>query len=346
MKHENVPWSLRVATVSGIPIRLHATLLLLLAWIFLTTAPTSGPLLRVGIMAAIFFCVILHELGHSLVAQRLGIRVSQITLYPIGGIAQLTQQPDPKREICITIAGPLVNLVIGLILLPFASNELVRTLALANFVLFFFNLLPAFPMDGGRLLRAFLALTLEPARATQLAARIGQGMAILLGLAALFYNPWLLVTAFFLYNAAGMEAQQTQLQAEAEHLPVHLAMMTELRHLAPGDTLLEAGHALVETAQKEFPVLLGDAVVGVLTRDLLVRGMSLKGRDAFVSEAMAREFPVSAPNDNLWELASGALMEPPQVVVVQDEAGNFLGLVTPENLTEALLLERLAQRGR
>lgn len=346
MKHEHVPWSLRVATVSGIPIRLHATLLLLFGWIYLTAAPNGHPLVRVGMTAAIFFCVILHELGHSLVAQRLGIQVNQITLYPIGGIAQLASQPDPKKEIWITIAGPLVNLVIGFALLPFASNDFLHTLGMANFALFCFNLLPAFPMDGGRLLRAFLGLKLEIGRATRLAARIGQGMAILLGLVALRFTPWLLVTAFFLYNSAGMEVQQTQLQDETEHLPVRQAMMTELRHLVPGDTLLDAGHALIQTAQKEFPVLLGDTVVGVLTRDLLVQGMSLHGRDAYVSEAMAREFPIAAPDDNLWELASGALTEPPQVVVVQDATGKFLGLVTPENLTEALLLERIAQRGR
>ena len=302
--------------------------------------------MRVGMTAAIFFCVILHELGHSLVAQRLGIQVNQITLYPIGGIAQLASQPNPKKEIWITIAGPLVNLVIGCALLPFADNDFLHTLGMANFVLFCFNLLPAFPMDGGRLLRAFLGLRLEIGRATRLAARIGPGMAILLGLAALFITPWLLVTAFFLYNSAGMEVQQTQLQDETEHLPVSQAMMTELRHLVPGDTLLEAGHALIQTAQKEFPVMLGDTVVGVLTRDLLVQGMSLHGRDASVSEAMAREFPIAAPEDNLWELASGALMEPPQVVVVQDAAGTFLGLVTPENLTEALLMERLAHYNR
>lgn len=343
-KPERVPWTVKVATVFGIPIRLHATLLLLLAWVMLVHAP--GDLwMRAATTVAIFFCVVLHELGHSIVAQKLGIQVHQITLYPVGGVAQLSRQPDPKREIWITIAGPLVNLLIALALIPFfLTQEFARTLLLANLILFFFNLLPAFPMDGGRLLRAILGLKLSSTKSTKLAARIGQGMAILLGLVGLATNPWLIVTAFFIFTSAGFEVEQTELKAEAEHLPVRSAMMTELRHVVPGDTLLDAGHLLVQTAQTEFPVLLGDEIVGVLTRGLLVKGMSLHGRGAFVSEVMERDFAVVGPEDNLWELAEGPLLEPPQVVVVKDANGTFLGLVTPDNLTEALLVERLAQR--
>ena len=344
-------------TVAGIPIRLHLTFLLVLSALFLLGGGTAGS--GVLFFAALFGCVLLHELGHALMARRFGIGVREIVLYPIGGVARLTDAPTPKQELWVTAAGPAVNVALaaalfaylavtgqaGALTTPGAANFAERLL-FANVALFAFNLLPAFPLDGGRLLRAGLALRIGEERATRFATTTGRLIAVGLGLFGVFSgNLMLAVIAFLIFSAAGQEAAVVQSKALVERLPARAAMVTDVRTLSPGVTLGEASGALLTTSQTDFPVLLGDQVVGVLTRRALVEALGRHGPNGYVSGAMAREFVCVRPDDDLGALLSspdGLLARPPHLLVVEDEAGRLTGLVTPDNLAELFLLRRVA----
>jgi len=347
--------SLRIATVSGIPIRLHFTFLLFLLWVGLAGPSRAGGLSILYVLA-IFGCVVLHELGHSLVAIRDGIPVADITLYPIGGVARIEKRPTARQELGIAVAGPAVNVVIALALWaalgfegagpllqdltrpgtgwhPFAERVM-----LANISLVLFNLIPAFPMDGGRVLRAVLALNMAPARATAIASTIGQGIAIAAGIWAVMSHPpqfFLLFIAFFIYIGAGQEAFAYKQAALIEGVPVRQAMMTDVRTLTVGNTLKEAADVLLDTAQHDFPVLHGDEVQGVLTRDGLLRGLAGAGPGGYVAGAMSRRFAQAGPDDDLAD-ALPALQAAPGPLLVMDPAqdGRLLGIVTTENVQE------------
>jgi Zn-dependent protease len=220
-----VRWSLKVASISGIEVRIHLTFLLFLAWIWLSyyrVAGLPGAVQGVLFILALFFCVLLHEFGHAFAARGFGITTPDITLLPIGGVARLSRIPDkPWEELVVAIAGPLVNVVIAavLILVVHTSAALdqiqylenprigpLQTLASVNIMLVVFNLIPAFPMDGGRILRALLAMVMPYAQATQIAAWIGQGLAVVFGILGFFWNPLLVFIAFFIFAGAQQEA--------------------------------------------------------------------------------------------------------------------------------------------
>ena len=223
-------WNWKLGEFAGIGVYIHATFLFLIAWIALiewqATRTLGGMLAGVVFTLLIFLSVVLHEFGHALAARRYGIRTNDITLYPIGGVARLERMPEePRQELWIALAGPAVNLIIAAFLyiglgltnalLPLgafglAGSSLAERLAVANLTLLAFNLLPAFPLDGGRVLRALLALRMDYLRATQLAARIGQGLAVVLGIAGLFSNPFLVMIAFFIWIAAAQELEMTR----------------------------------------------------------------------------------------------------------------------------------------
>jgi Zn-dependent protease len=218
-------WSLKVASVAGIEVRIHLTFLLFLAWIWFSyyqVAGLTGAVQGVLFILSLFACVLLHEFGHAFAARAFGIATPDITLLPIGGVARLTRIPDkPWQELVVAIAGPLVNVVIAAALIFVVHRsaeleqlqylesprvELLSKLASVNVMLVLFNLIPAFPMDGGRILRALLAMALPYAQATQIAARIGQGLAIVFGIFGLFGNPLLIFIAFFIFAGAQQEA--------------------------------------------------------------------------------------------------------------------------------------------
>ena len=218
-------WSLKIASISGIEVRIHLTFLLFLAWIWLSryrAGGTPGAIQGVLFILALFGCVLLHEFGHAFAARGFGITTPDITLLPIGGVARLSRIPDkPWEELLVAIAGPLVNVVIAatLIFVLHASvaldqitdlesprAEFLGTLAYVNVMLVLFNLIPAFPMDGGRILRALLAMTMPYVRATQIAAWIGQALAIVFGILGFFVNPLLVFIAFFIFAGAQQEA--------------------------------------------------------------------------------------------------------------------------------------------
>ncbi|MEM8796886.1 MAG: site-2 protease family protein [Pseudomonadota bacterium] len=356
-------WSFKIARVAGSDIRIHVTFFLLLIWIGLIQADQGAEAALEGVVfvIAIFTCVVLHELGHALAARRYGIRTPDITLLPIGGLARLERIPEnPREEIVVALAGPAVNVVIAgaLILLLGAQPELgtlgtleeapdsggarqgtfVERLAAVNVILAVFNMVPALPMDGGRVLRAVLALSQGRVRATQTAAKIGQGIAFLFGFMGLFGNPLLIFIAIFVYLAAAAEAESASLQDVAKSLKVCDAMITQFEALDTQATMAEAADALIRTTQQEFPVVDGAGHFrGLLTRAAMVKAMEESGPHSPVVKAMINlpERLVSEPLAPSLEIiqAGGA-----PAFAVNDKAGRFIGYVTRENIAELMLI--------
>jgi len=297
--------------------------------------------------------VVLHEYGHALTARRYGIRTRDITLYPIGGVARLERMPDrPIEELWVALAGPAVNVVIAALLfgwlvltggleplagLSLTSGSFLERLMLVNITLVLFNLLPAFPMDGGRVLRALLALRLEYTRATQIAASIGQGMAFLLGFWGLFNNPLLLFIAFFVWIGAAQEASMVQMRQALGGIPVSRAMLTDFRTLDAGDRLSRAAEHVISGSQHDFPVLEGERLVGLLTRDELMRALARAGQDGPVVAVMRRDLPV-VDSHEMVETALLRLQEASAHTLPVVHAGRLVGLITSENVTEYLMI--------
>lgn len=354
------PWSLTILRIAGIHIRLHATFLLLLAWI------ASVDRKALPLFLGLFVCILLHELGHALTAIRLGYPIRRITMYPIGGVATLEAQPSPKHEFLITVAGPLVNVVIAALIyvylrvtpggLPsvffdglrsYVQNpDTVRTyftmLGLANASLAVFNLLPAFPMDGGRIVRSLLAMRIGPAAATRIAGRIGQVLAVAAGFYGFFSgNITLLIIAGFVFMGAGQEIAASQSTDPLSDVRMQDIMVGHTETILPGLTLAEVGERLLHTHQHDFPVVLGSDYLGLLTRERLIQGIAQQGRDAFASSVMDRDAPTAGLSDSLMGhlQANGQDAFP---IVVLDADQRVLGLVTRDNLMEYMLLRRLA----
>lgn len=355
-------WSIKIARIAGTEVRIHITFLLFLAWIGFSYYRAGGAAQAIpGVLfvVALFGCVLLHEFGHALAARAFGIPTPDITLLPIGGVARLQRMPDePWQELIVAIAGPLVNVVIaaGLILFfghPANLDDIERVehpgvgmmakLASVNVMLVLFNLIPAFPMDGGRVLRALLAMALPYSRATQIAAWIGQALAFGFGFFGLYHNnPLLVFIALFIFLGAQQEAAMAQMKDVCFNLRVSEAMVTHLVRLPPDATLEDAVEALLRTSQHEFPVTdAEDRVLGVLTRDKLIAALKHKGPTTSVSEVMQRDLPVVLPDepfDKAFQLMQESAF--PALPVV-DRAGRLRGLITPENVGELMLVNTL-----
>lgn len=368
----NNGWSVRIAKVSGIPIRLHFTFILLLTFIAVSDWGWGG-IAKVGFLLGVFTCVVLHELGHSLVAQRYGYTVRDIVLYPIGGVASIEETPRPRHELWIAVAGPAVNVVIATLLAlymqfftpdPFwerfqsvfqrgqmsisGSGYLILLLT-SNVMLVLFNMLPAFPMDGGRVLRAILAIKIGRAKATRIAAGVGQFIALLLGLYGLgvLGNPpyyMLVIIALFVYFGAGQERAAEESRDVMSDAPIGEAMMRDFATLAHGDTLKHAADVLLAGSQQDFPVVAGGDVVGILSRTQLLRGLARDGDSAYVATFMDREVTFATPDEPLEDylLSSHALRRAP-VLVRESENSELLGMVTLENAMEFLTLRQIAR---
>jgi Zn-dependent protease/CBS domain-containing protein len=352
------PYSLHLVTVSGIPIRVHITFGLLLAYLIIAD---NSPNRFMGVLyvLGIFTCVVLHELGHSIVAQRFGIGVSEIVLYPIGGVARLEKLPGARQELWIALAGPAVNLVIAAILFVVLRPASIgaawgqafteegtwpQRLLAANLILALFNLIPAFPMDGGRILRALLALRMGEVQATQIAASIGQILALGLGFLGLVNGNFILLAiAFFVFIGAGNEVAMYQNRALVEGVPVRDAMITDFRTLEVGATLGQAADLLLQTSQTDFPVIHGGETVGVLDRRALLQGMAEQGRDAYVAGSMQRNFLTAKPDADLQELASEMQTSGRTCAIVTTD-DKLLGMVTMENLAELLVVRQIMQQ--
>jgi Zn-dependent protease len=352
-------WSWRVGKLFGIDVAIHATFVILLAWIavsgYLARQRVEDVLIGLGLMLAVFGSVVLHELGHALTARRFGIATRDITLLPIGGVARLERMPErPSQELLVALAGPVVSaglwalfaalgLVIGgptAVAGPLGTEPVVAQLARINLALAVFNLLPAFPMDGGRILRALLAWRGDYVRATRVAAVIGQVLAMGLGLWGLFGNPMLVVIALFIWIGAASEAGAIEARALLDGLPVTAAMMTDFETLAATDPLERAARLLLQGSQAEFPVVdAGGELVGVLTRDRLIEGLKAGGPESPVAAAMLARPHTVPPTASLQEVAQQIQTSGCPVVPVV-EYGRLRGLVTVENLGEVVVLRR------
>jgi len=361
-------WSWKIGEFAGIGVYIHSTFLLLLIWVgWANLGPDSsiGPAISaIAFVIAIFVCVLLHEFGHALTAQRFGIQTRDITLLPIGGLARLERIPrDPIQELWVAIAGPAVNVVIALILavwlavthdwgrlsdIGIATGPFARRLLVVNVFLVLFNCLPAFPMDGGRVLRAVLATQMDHVRATQIAATVGQAMALVFGFFGMLFNPMLLFIALFVWIGAGQEASMIQMQDSLGGIPVRRAMMTEYHALAPSESL---GHLIDLTlagSQRDFPVVEADRVVGIVTQEDLFRALSEGRRNEPVSVVMRRDFQTAEAAEML-EAALSRVSESGCGVMPVTDHGRLAGLLTSENVGEFVRLQaalRAARSGR
>jgi stage IV sporulation protein FB len=354
-------WSFPIGRLFGSEVRVHVTFFLLLAWIAIAhyqQGGTQAAVEGVGFILALFACVVAHEFGHALAARRYGIRTPDITLLPIGGLARLERMPEqPRQEIIVALAGPAVNVVIAAVLILFMnagfdmaalqgldnpSLSFLMRLASVNVFLVIFNLIPAFPMDGGRVFRAVLALWLPRRQATNIAAKVGQALAFAFGFIGLVGgNPLLIFIAIFVYLAATAEAQMVGLQDVSRNLGVSDAMITHFQSLGAQATIAEAAELLLRTTQHEFPIVDGAGKLrGMLTRNAMVAALSKSGGTTPVIEAMAADVPTISSAARL-EAALKLLQErgAPAVGVV-DRDGRLIGYVTSENIGELMMVEQ------
>ena len=340
----------------GVPIRLHFTFLLLLVFlIFIGIGGQQSGLTTAVYVLALFASVLLHEIGHALVARAYGVRTLEIVMYPIGGVSRLEGKPKPQQEPVIALAGPAVNLIIGVALLATQNDflplekltvptdaNLIERIGVGNVLLGVFNLLPAYPMDGGRILRALLALRKSADEATQIAARVSRFLAVAMGLFGLLSSNFLLVfVALFVYLGAAQESAAARGHSLTTGFQVRAAMITDFRTLSHGNTLREAGDLLLSTSQQDFPVMHGDEVIGLLTRSALLRATLRDGPDSYVAAAMDRNF-VRIPPEMDLATALPQLSTAGAVALVMD-SDRLVGMLTAENLYEFILLRQVSQ---
>ncbi len=337
----------------GVPIRLHFTfVLLLICLVVIGLTSNQSPGNYTLFVLAVIASVLLHELAHAFVSSLYGIRTLEIVMYPIGGVARLERPAKPREEFWIALTGPVVNLMIAASIFAFLYSQkhainffalvqpsdanLADRIALANLILAGFNLLPAFPMDGGRMLRAVLSHMKSEYEATRIATWSGRMLAISMGLYGFVYMPMLAFVAFFIYLGAANEGAASRGRSLTQGIPVRAAMMTEYRTLAHGATIRDAANLLLSTSQQDFPVVLGDQVLGLLGRNALLRGMAQEGPDSYIAGYMEREFPSVPPDKDLADVLP--LMAHAGACVLVMEEGRLLGLLSSENLSQFLLL--------
>lgn len=354
-------WSFSIGRIGGTEIKVHVTFLLLIGFYAFATyrdAGSGAAAIATLFLLALFGCVLLHEFGHILMARRFGVRTPDVILLPIGGVARLERIPEePRQELLIALAGPLVTvLIIGVLwmalwiggqrpslaMLSPAGGSFFPDLMALNVYILLFNLIPAFPMDGGRVLRALLASRLGLSRATRIAASVGQALATVMGMYGLFAGrPLLALIALFIFLGAGAEAAAVETRTAGRGVAVTQMMVTDFRTIPVYATLQQAVELLLAGEQREFPVVdnLG-RVEGLLTRDNLIRGLSERGPASPVSEAMTARVAALPPNLG-FEAALGQLRSSglPALPVV-DAGGTLVGLLTRDNISDLLLVRR------
>jgi Zn-dependent protease len=350
-------WSIGIGSFAGTAVKIHITFILFLAWIAFSAWSRGGPAAALDstlFIVLLFACVVLHEFGHIAAARRYGIATPTVTLLPIGGVASLQRLPsDPKQELVVALAGPAVNLVIGLVLIAVVGSvrpdqlaqidnpnlSLIGRLAIANIFLAVFNLIPAFPMDGGRVLHALVAMRVGGPRATEIAARIGQALAFGLGFLGLFGNPLLVFIAIFIYIAAAAEAQMSAAHEALRGVSVGEAMETRFTPVSIDASLSQAVDALLATAQHEFPVI--DAFgkpAGLLTREDILGAVREHGGDepasAFMRSGVDSVRPAT-PVESVFERLQGPGAA---ALYVTDADGRIVGLLTRQALGEVMMI--------
>jgi Zn-dependent protease/CBS domain-containing protein len=351
-------WSLKIGRFAGIDVYMHVTFLLLVSWVALLhwkqgqsiTAVVAG----IAFILTVFLCVVLHEFGHALTARRYGIKTRDIILLPIGGVARLERLPtNPLQELWVALAGPAVNVVIaiGLFLwlnftasfepiqkLTVTTGPFVERIMAVNLFLVAFNMIPAFPMDGGRVLRAILATRKEYSRATQIAATIGQGIAVFFGFIGLFYNPFLLFIAFFVWIGAAQEASMAHMSSAISNTPVQQAMLTDFRYLHKNDSLDRVVELTLAGSQKDFPVVDNGRLEGILTQTDLLKALSARDQYPTVTSAMQNNF-VIVDSLEMLESAFAKLKDCNCHTLPVMLNGKLVGLLTMDNLGEYMRIQ-------
>ena len=358
-------WQWKIARIAGIDVYMHATFLLLIGWVAFTywteQQSLAAVLSGVFFILLLFVFVVMHEYGHALTARKYGIRTRDITLYPIGGVARLERMPEkPIEELWVALAGPAVNVVAAIVLfgylivsgtfqpltsLSISTGSLIERLMVVNLWLVLFNLIPAFPMDGGRVLRALLGLRLEYVQATQIAANVGQAFAFLFGFIGLFTDPFLVFIALFVWMGASQEASMVQMKYSLSNIPVTRAMMTDFQTLTPQDTLARVVGLILSGAQHDFPVLQNERVIGILDRDAFMKALSEHGQSALVADVMRRDI-TEIDSHEMVEAALQRLQENGSKTLPVTHNGQLVGLVTSENVTEYLMIRSAMRSGR
>jgi Zn-dependent protease/predicted transcriptional regulator len=351
-------WKIRLGRFAGIDVFIHFTFVLLLGWLGFVYWTRGNGLASMteGILfiLLLFACVVLHEFGHALTAKRYGIKTRDIILLPIGGVARLERMPEnPRQELWVALAGPAVNLVIGAVLflwlqisqtfepfqnLTLTTGSFAERLLGANLFLAVFNMLPAFPMDGGRVLRALLAIRLDYSRATQYAANIGQAMAFLFGFLGFFSNPLLLFIAIFIYLGAAQEANMVQMKSTMSDILVKDAMVTDFVTLSPSDPLKRAVELTLTTSQRDFPIVEDGELRGILTQPVLFDVLQRRDQEVSVDEVIVKEF-VSVDSLDKLETAFVQLNSCNCTTIPVLRNGQLIGLLTTENVGEFVKIQ-------
>lgn len=357
-------WSIPMGRVWGIPIRMHSTFILLLIWIAWLGWSVDGlrsSLWALALILCLFACVVLHELGHSIVAMRFGAHVRSVTLLPIGGVASMRSIPEkPYQELLVSLAGPAVNLVIALVLMafrggyhvlgeqnvfPVSIGELVDALVNANLVLAVFNLIPAFPMDGGRVLRSILSLFFPFARATAVAAMLGQILAVGFVLVGLVTNPFLVLIGIFIFFGAESEGRTVRVKNMLRDVFVEDVMVTDFVNIGPEDTVARCLENVYHRKQEDFVVECEGRLIGLVARKDWLEALHSDGPQAKVENIMRRHFitvipktPLSRLYQDLWHLKQG--------VFPVMENGKLVGLLTTEDVSRFLMVQAIRQNSK
>lgn len=353
-------FSLKIARIRGIDVFVHWTFLILLGWILISNLNKGQSffesMMSVWFILALFACVLLHELGHSLTAMRYGIGTKNIILLPIGGVANIEKMPEkPMQELWVALAGPAVNFVIaGILFLYFqltggfpqspeavngqiTSDNFLFNLLVLNVVLAIFNLIPAFPMDGGRVLRALLAMRYDRAKATNIAARIGQVLAIAFVFAGFFYNPWWIFIGLFIFLGAGAESNFETTRSVLSKYKVRDVLMHQFTTFHAFETLDKAIAALLDGQEKEFLVEQDNDIIGIITRDEIIQGLREVGQEANIGRIANKQFLTLTPEMELQE-AYARMTQSNATICPVLENGQLIGVLNMENITEVVML--------
>lgn len=356
-------WSFKLGRLAGIDVRVHATFFLLIAWVawanYVSSGTIEAALAGVLFVGLLFTFVVLHELGHALVARRFGVPTRDITLLPIGGVARLERMPEkPRQELAVAVAGPAVNVALalglGVVALSIGvdldptdpASSLLEQLVWLNVGLAVFNMVPAFPMDGGRALRALLAMRMRFVRATEIAAMLGQGIAVVLGIAGIFGTPLLLFIAAFVWIGANAEASSAQLEDALAGIPVGEAAAHSFVTVAPTDPIeVAVGHAL-DGFQHDFPVVDGNVVVGLLPHRALLTALTQRGTHAPVSSVMESLPRLVHPAELLSRVLPEMESAPGRCLLLVDDARRLVGIVTVGTVGELVAVREAVDRRR
>ncbi len=355
-------WSIKIGKIFGIDFKIHITFLWLLLFIYLVALSQKGSgaaIMAVLFICAVFACVLIHEIGHSLIARRFGEEAKSITLLPIGGVATMEEMPEkPIQEIAMAIVGPFINLAIaGLLFILLGSETGVSYPDLypnswqgffagligVNIILAIFNLIPAFPMDGGRVLRGILALKMEYTRATSVAVLVGQAVATLFIFYGIFFNWWLALIGVFIYIGAGSEKQHVMLRTVLHRVPAGEATTTDFRILKPDDPLSRALEHVHHGCQEDFPVIGNKGLEGILTRIDILSALHSKGTEVQVSNIMDRDF-ISVDSGMPLDETYHRLLSGHKTTAAVFDHGQFKGMLCLESISRYFMFQNALKK--